>query len=321
MQSLVWLGLGFLLLSSPLPLTRQLSSAPPRYATPRPDVAAEIVSTGLVAGSPFIASRIFVDDGVRYSCDLFSCQGADKYVELQRRWYESTVPSLANARFSVLRVSPLDATRVVVGWNLSFVSESTAGLVSSLGQIPGVRVRFFDILDKERVRSAFSWRSLGRTFGRLLVTGELLLPQAVIVGTSELTFSLHSNQSDVAPFALVEQRDKLNLVRSLDQGVLKNRKLTLDLIEFIDASRPPFFSFEEWEDIMVRRLDTRSVPGMGQFDVDGIEGSEEETVGRVVANVLRLALPIALALLLFSNYVLDARILSGSEVDMSEYYF
>ena len=276
---------------------------------------------GLIAGCPFIESRIFVDDNVRYSCDLFSCQGADKYVELQRQWYERLVPSLSNARFSVLRVSPLDETRVVMGWNISFVSESTAGLVSSLGQIPGVRVRFFDILDKERLRSAFSWRSLGRTFGRLLLTGELLLPQAVIVGTSELTFSRRFNQSDLTPFALVDQRDSLSLVRSLDRGILKNRKLTMDLLEFIDASRPTFKTLEEWDDVMVRRLDTRSVPGMGQFDVDGIEGTQEETVERVVANLLKLAIPIALILLLFSNYVLDARILPGSAVDISDYYF
>ena len=322
MFKLVSLGFcGWLLRhANSLPLTR-LSSASPRHASPRPDIPADIISSGLISGSPFIESRIFVDDNVRYSCDLYSCQGANNYVELHRQWYESLLPSLSNARFSVLRVSPLDATRVVVGWNLTFVSESTSGLVSSLGQIPGVRVRFFDILDKERLRSAYSWRSLGRTFGRLLLTGELVLPHAVIVGTSELTFSVNLNQTGVTPFALVAQKDSLNLVRSLDQGILKNRKLTLDLLEFVDASRPPFSSFEEWDDIMVRRLDTRSVPGMGQFDVDGVEGTQEETVERVVSNLLRLAIPIALALLLFSNYVLDAHLLPGSESDLSEYYF
>ena len=242
-------------------------------------------------------------------------------MDLQRQWYETLLPSLADARFSVLRVAPLSESRVEVAWNLSFVAENTAGLVSSLGSLPGVRLRYFDILDKERLRSVFSWGALGRTIGRLLLTGELALPQAVILGTSEMTFALRTNASDETPFVLVGQKDSLKLVRSLDRGYLKNRKLTFDLLEFVDASRPPFVSFEDWNDIIVRRLNTRSVPGMGQFDVDGIEGTQSETVERVVANLLRIAVPIGLALLLFSKYVLDVDILPTYEDNSSEFYF
>ena len=286
-----------------------------------PWIPSEVVSSGLVSGCPFVESRIFVADDVQYSSDLFSCSGAERYVDLQRQWYETLLPSLADARFSVLRVAPLSESRVEVAWNLSFVAENTAGLVSSLGSLPGVRLRYFDILDKERLRSVFSWGALGRTIGRLLLTGELALPQAVILGTSEMTFALRTNASDETPFVLVGQKDSLKLVRSLDRGYLKNRKLTFDLLEFVDASRPPFVSFEDWNDIIVRRLNTRSVPGMGQFDVDGIEGTQSETVERVVANLLRIAVPIGLALLLFSKYVLDVDILPTYEDNSSEFYF
>jgi hypothetical protein len=194
------------------------------------------------------------------------------------------------------------------------------GLVKVFSSLPGVRVRYFDILNKEGVRSSFSWASLLKTALRLVSTGELLLPQAVIVGSSEYTFA-YTSPSSVTPFVLIKQKDSLNLALSLRRGALKNRKLTLDLLEFADAWRPPFVGFDEWNKVVADRLDTKAVPGMGQFEVDGLGGSQQEDLQTVLSNLATITLPLLAVLILFSKYVLDVDVLPGPEDFSDPTYF
>ena len=59
------------------------------------------------------------------------------------------------------------------------------------------------------------------------------------------------------------------------RGSLKNRKLATDLLEFLDARRPVSVGISQWNNLVVTRVNTRSVPGMVQFDVDGLEGERQ----------------------------------------------
>ena len=71
---------------------------------------------------------------------------------------------------------------------------------------------------------------------------------------------------------LQSSKEKINLVRSVDSGVLKNRKLATDLLQFLDARKPNTVSLDDWNDLLISRINTKSIPGMGQFDIDGLEG-------------------------------------------------
>jgi hypothetical protein len=71
----------------------------------------------------------------------------------------------------------------------------------------------------------------------------------------------------------MSSKEKINLVRSIDAGLLKNRKLATDLLQFLDSRKPSTVSLNDWNDVLVERVPTRGVPGMGQFDIDGLEGT------------------------------------------------
>lgn len=145
-------------------------------------------------------------------------------------------------------------------------------------------------------------------------TGELLLPHAVIVGSSEMTFKRQNTSEEGSDsLVLVAQKDSLKLIKSLDAGYLKNRKLTTDLLEFCDKTRPSSFEFEKWNDMITKRIDVRKVPGMGQFDIDGLDGTNEENIKSVSNTFLRLSLPLALVTVLFSGYLWN-QILFSSDI-------
>ena len=299
----------------------------------------------LLDASPLVSARSLVDDNIVYSSQLLpgaNMTGSSKYIELSRDWRQSVAPSLRDYKFCILKISTLSDTTAIVNWNVSFVPESIEAVVSVFSLIPFVKIRYFDLLNRERMRSSFSWEVLGKTLLKLAETGEFALPHAVIVGSSEMTFSrkfvrwggnaydngdgdgdgfsnVNSNSDDRNGnedeiITLISQKDSLNLIKSLDAGYLKNRKLALDLLEFCDKIRPTSVSFDEWNDIVRDRVDARKVPGMGQFDIDGLEGSNEEITKSLSSALLRLMLSLALVTVLFNDF-LWTDLLFSSDID------
>ena len=47
------------------------------------------------------------------------------------------------------------------------------------------------------------------------------------------------------------------------------------MLEFLDARKPPDTSLEAWDDAVEDAVRWRDVPGMGMFDVDGLEDAED----------------------------------------------
>lgn len=100
---------------------------------------------------------------------------------------------------------------------------------------------------------------------------------------------------------LISHKESLQLVRSLNSGVLQNRKLAYDLLQYLDCARPAFFGIDAWNDLLAEKLAYSSVPGMKQFDIDGIDPAESQ--GSVVlATVRRLPFVFMVALIVVGAF-------------------
>jgi hypothetical protein len=232
--------------------------------------------------SPFIIvsnkdEMISLDQNVTFSTDLVKGQGVAEYSAMAEIWSEACSTELLEAVSSVNRVAMTSQNIISVQWNVSFIPDSLQSLVWFSRRIPRTKLLFFNVLDKEKVRSVFSWKAFRIFLERILYTGVILLPHAVILGTTELAFRESVPDIDrpntQKKWILVSSKEKINLVRSIDAGLLKNRKLATDLLQFLDSRKPSTVSLSDWNDVLVDRVPTRTVPGMGQFDIDGLEGT------------------------------------------------
>ena len=249
---------------------------------------------------------------VEFTTDLVRGEGAEEYTAMAQSWSEACATELSEASTSVTKVAMVRQNVVSIQWNVTYVPDALISLVWIARLIPGAKLSFFNVLDKERVRSSFSWVSFRVFLERILYKGVVLLPHAVILGSTELSFreeigsggldssTVSSGSGSIAEgtsinrgvlspllpkiqpnqriWILTGSKEKINLVRSIDGGLLKNRKLATDLLQFLDARKPATVSLADWNDVLVNRINTRSVPGMGQFDIDGLEGRLCKTV-------------------------------------------
>ena len=346
---------------------------------------------------------ISISDNVKFTTDLIKGEGLQEYQAMSLSWYEASRTLLSEGMSYVTRISSIptqqqqNITVINIQWNVTFIPDSLISLVWLTRLIPGTKLKFFNVLDKEKIRSSFSWASFRVFLERILYTGVVLLPHAVILGTTELSFCESESESEseseldlgseselesglglgsgsgsrsrlesklksksvsmlelelgsgleskkeeeetmdniqnfsqiqngnenqdgqqnekqientltstptqtellsFSPSKIYENinsnkinpslqnsmlkkqkkwilqtsKEKINLVRSVDSGVLKNRKLATDLLQFLDARKPNTVSLDDWNDLLISRINTKSIPGMGQFDIDGLEG-------------------------------------------------
>jgi hypothetical protein len=245
--------------------------------------------------SPFIhrpdlllsdSDTVSISSKIIFTNDLIKGQGIAEYEAMAQAWKDACLVELPEATSNINKVTMVGQNFVNVDWNVTFVPDSLGSLLWFCRRLPGVQITFFDVLNKERIVSKFSWVALRSFFERILYTGVALLPHAVIVGRTELTFrELSENdrlQDDSSEggleilssaskrWQLVSSKEKINLVRSIDSGTMKNRKLAIDLLQFLDARRPVTVGLQEWNDVLVGRISTKGIPGMGQFDIDGL---------------------------------------------------
>jgi hypothetical protein len=252
---------------------------------------------------PFLADGdhpdILIDDDIRLSTDVITQAGKADYDAYTKQWTSSLQTQCVDSRYNLLRVSTLVGdTKYVANWNVTFVPDAVAGIAFFSRLIPGWRLQYFDILAKEREISVFSWAKFRQFLWTAVTTGRVSLPYAVIVGQTEFTFQKSGGTSNgkdsksengSPAMILVEQREKLDLVRSLDSGILKNRKLANDLRTYLDIVKPPTIGLNEWDDILVRRLDFRAVPGMNPLDVDGLQPEQQENLLQNSSRLLSVA--------------------------------
>lgn len=254
----------------------------------------QLLSSSSGVSSPFIyrpdlikdSDTVSISSEVTFTNDLIKGRGIPEYEAMAKAWKNACLVELPEATSNINRVTMVGQNFVNVDWNVTFVPDSLGSLVWFCRRLPGVQITFFNVLSKEQIVSKFSWISLRSFFERILYTGVALLPHAVIVGRTELTFKelderdrLLNDSSDKdlekhSParkrWLLVSSKEKINLVRSIDSGILKNRKLAIDLLQFLDARKPLTVGLQEWNDVLLGRISTKGIPGMGQFDIDGL---------------------------------------------------
>lgn len=63
-----------------------------------------------------------------------------------------------------------------------------------------------------------------------------------------------------------------------EAGCVLNRRVARDMLAYLDVHRPPGVSFETWQTTVAERLAVHRVPGMGQFDIDGLEPSQQASL-------------------------------------------
>lgn len=231
--------------------------------------------------SPYLSQaasdRIVIAPNITYMSDLLTLTGVQEYARQERDFTRAVLPSLGSgAKYATERVYSEMPLVISVLWNVTFTPDSVEGLVL-FSKLFGLQCQFYNLLDREGFTSSFSWKQLFGFLTLALSTGVLRLPQAVVKGQSTLEFTrLPSTTTDKEGYVLVRQKESLNLVRSLLQARLKNRVLTTHLLHFLSSRRPLSIAFEDWEDIIFNTLPYRNVPGMRQFEIDGLE--QQQTV-------------------------------------------
>jgi len=248
------------------------------------------------------ASIVELDDNIVIEDDIISLLGSQNYLTMIDVWTNNTMVELPEPVFAINRISKMEDDRVIVQWNVTYIPDAVEGIVSIGRAVPFWKVEFFNILDRASYTSSFSWMGLFKFLELLVFTGVMRLPHAVIQGTTEMKFrnidspyedaleesrdSYTSDSSTVISeekkrilpkiWRLVSHKESLALVQLMKRGSLKNRKLATDILEFVDTRRPPNYGLMHWNDAIAEKIPFRSVPGMRQLDIDGIEAEEQE---------------------------------------------
>lgn len=262
--------------------------------------------------SPYLcttdACQIEIASDISYANDLLRFQGLVEYSAQERDYSKYVLPNLKNSQFNIERIAPISNLRFNVQWNTTFVPENMVGFLFLAG-IPllSIRTTYFNILDRETLKSSFSWEQLFKFVQRLMTTGEMKLPHAVMKGSTELEFVTTSAANP--RYTLTKQRESLSLIQAIKSSRLKNRLLVQHLLEYLSCRRPLSVSFEEWEDVIFNKVNYRSVPGMGQFDIDGLDGEQQQDLLSTSQRILTystgavLLLGIALAFSALNRYL------------------
>ena len=102
-------------------------------------------------------------------------------------------------------------------------------------------------------------------------------------------------------------------MKSVNTGVLKNRRLALDLLEFLDSQKPSWWDLNDWNDQLVTKMRITQVPGMGQFDVDGLDSSQQSQLIEGTSKILGYATLIVLLFGVSAGTVVYDKIFSYHE--------
>ena len=245
---------------------------------------------------------------------LHACRGRDAYAALAARAPGSCDRELVRCRLAVTRAAATGPTSATVRWEARFVPQKLEWMLVAAERWPEVfggprRVVEFDILDRVGELSRFRWRALWTLFRVAATEGEMRVPVALVRGTSVLGF-----EEDPTSNALALRRhvETIELVALVNGDEVRNKRICRDLLEFLDARKPPKMPLKEWDDAIVECVRWYDVPGMGQFDVDGLEDGEEREA--VYADAIA-ALGFFTAVLLAFAWAVGGWYLKGLERD------
>ena len=217
------------------------------------------------AGTPFAIDASDMCDDVAYASDVSRARGAKDLNALCKTWLERVERDLREPECTIENVGNTGPNEYVVQWSVEFVPEKMKWLYDTALNWPfgELRITKHDMLDRIGDVSRFTYRALFQLFKRALLEKEMRIPIARIEGTSRLTFD--------ASGRLASHTESLSLVAAINNGICRNKRICRDVLEYLDARKPPGVSLENWDIQVEDNVDIYSVPGMRQLDVDGLE--------------------------------------------------
>lgn len=103
---------------------------------------------------------------------------------------------------------------------------------------------------------------------------ELSTSVSTATGVAAATSPQQPCQKLITKWKLVSGNERINLIQSVTNNQLKNRILANHLLEFLDSRKPRTIGINEWNSIVLTQLPGISkIPGMNQFDIDGLDNS------------------------------------------------
>ena len=196
---------------------------------------------------------------------------------------------------SVLRVSQTAPGRVQCQLRYRWLSAGLQNVEQLARKLPGMRIKYYDLLDRIDKVSFFSWKSLAALLTRALFSRELALPEAVINSTVIFEFAPSDSEpssaeaSAATPLVLSRIVERLELVPSFKRGGVRNRRVTKDLLAFLEGRRPRGTPAVDWDALLWNELGLRAVPGMGQFDIEGLDDDARRNAVEGVGQLLAFA--------------------------------
>eukprot|EP00238_Polyblepharides_amylifera_P002131 CAMPEP_0196589432 /NCGR_PEP_ID=MMETSP1081-20130531/63521_1 /TAXON_ID=36882 /ORGANISM="Pyramimonas amylifera, Strain CCMP720" /LENGTH=342 /DNA_ID=CAMNT_0041912229 /DNA_START=161 /DNA_END=1189 /DNA_ORIENTATION=- len=254
------------------------------------------LTTGEHVASPIVDNVDMVAEKIVLETDLSSSSGRDLYLQAAHRWTGDQKRDLPECTLAVKRVSQIGPGEVVVRWNTTWLSPGIQKLAGIARSWPGgLHIEYYDLLDKVDKVSQTSFLGVIKLFFRAATERKMRIPVARIWGTSKFEFITQNcspkaqntirelepiesvedaELTNLEPkFFLIRQTDSLDLYPLFQKEGVKNRQVTKDFVLFLDTRRPPEIKTGEWDNRIWDNLNLREVPGMGQFDVDGVDTS------------------------------------------------
>jgi len=275
---------------------------------------------------PFVNSKVLIDPGVVYRSEFQKVEGYDAYAKECGTWIrlmESELPELKAEVFCIC-VKEGDGSQIVMEWKVEWIPSSLLWLVEFGRNWPNLKIIYFDILDKFAQEARFSWKVLGALFERAIFQSELRIPTAVIFGKTVLGFdsTIPQNRNGRGEITdeemlycfskgetagrdndqnfqkipkLISHTESLSLTPLFYKQQVKNRRIALDFQTFLDTRKPSYLDYNGWNDKVGATINFSKVPGMGMFDIDGLEENERTDVFVNVTSVLFLSTLVVLA--------------------------
>jgi len=295
---------------------RQVRVPPPRLALDSAlggdaalgGILAKFEDDGLLPPLPTSADATFRSD-FHTGEDLARCC---------RKWPGLMSEDLPDLKCTIEQATSSGPGVAIVRWNATWTPSSLLWL-DTLGSLwPGVEVCPYTILEKYNQEARFSWEALFKLFGTALSEGKLYLPISAVRGSSTIEY-------DAADLRVRRLREEYEIVALFDAKAVRNRRITRDFLEFMNARVPGGVDELDWDAEIRKRCDVASVPGMGQFDIDGLDDAKRSKAYDVAAVGFGAASAFVLAVgVLLSGYVLQGEGFlgggpAGSGKDMDYY--
>lgn len=126
-------------------------------------------------------------------------------------------------------------------------------------------IRFLYRYDKQ---TNFRWKALFKLFATAISTGILRIPESAIEGTWNVRLTEDT----------VSVSERCWLIPMLQQLRVKNRRIARDMLLWQEVRQPADQVFGDWDETVMSSLQIDEVPGMGQFDIDGLDSSGRDNL-------------------------------------------